>query len=138
MIAPNPGSRIFQGASKIGDPGYTGRMKPSFIFAVAAGFACLTSQGIAQDGAADPVAMSPEDWQAQVKASRPRAEAMRREHRSFAVQPTMEEIAERNSRTILEDDSLLPGDVISTNRGLFQFRGSPDGNRRPEDFVRIR
>jgi len=50
----------------------------------------------------------------------------------------MDEIANRNSQRILEDDSLMPGDIISTNRGMFQYRGTPDGTKRPEDFVRIR
>ena len=86
-----------------------------------------------------PAEISREDWQARITASRARAEAMRREHRVFVIQhPTMEEIADRNSKRILEDDSLMPGDIISTNRGMFQFRGTPDGTKRPEDFVRIR
>jgi hypothetical protein len=64
---------------------------------------------------------------------------MRREHRRFVVQqPTVEEIAERNSKRVLEDDSLLPGDIISTDQGLYQFQGSPEGDRKPGDFVRIR
>jgi hypothetical protein len=119
-------------------------MKPGLIFglifAMAMNLAMLSSQGFGQEGATDYLPeMSREDWQARVNASRARAELMRHEQRSFAIeQPTIEEIAERNSRRILEDDSLLPGDIVSTDRGLFQFRGSPDRNRRPDDFVRIR
>jgi hypothetical protein len=115
-------------------------MRKGFIF-IAMNLAVLNSMGcFAQDRAADnPVAMSRDEWRAQVQASRARAEAMRHEHRRFvAQQPTMEEIAERNSRRVLEDESLLPGDIISTNRGLYQFQGSPDGDRKPGDFVRIR
>src|SRR5262252_14723 len=85
-----------------------------------------------QRHADNSVEMSREDWQARVTASRARAETMRRERRSLAPQqPTVEEIAQQNSRQVLEDDSLLPGDTISTNRGLFQFQGSPDGSRKP-------
>jgi hypothetical protein len=115
-------------------------MKPSLIF-LATNFAVLNFCGSsAQERVPEnPAAVTREDWQAQVKTSRARAEAMRREHRSVVVrQPTVGEIAELNSRRIREDDSLLPGDIISTDQGLFQFRGSPDGNRRVDDFVRIR
>jgi hypothetical protein len=115
-------------------------MSKSFIF-IAMNLAILNSVGcFAQNRAADnPAEMSREDWQAQITASRARAEAMRREHRRFVVrQPTKEEIAERNSKRVLEDDSLLPGDIISTNQGLYQFQGSPEGDRKPGDFVRIR
>jgi hypothetical protein len=83
--------------------------------------------------------MSREEWQAYVKASRQRAETMRREGRRFVpLLPTVDEIAEQASRRILEDDSLQPGDIISTNRGLFRFQGAPDRERKPDDFVRIR
>jgi hypothetical protein len=104
------------------------------------GLVISSSKGFAQDRVPDyPAEIGREDWQAQVKALQARAEAMRREHRSVGVQqPTVEEIAQGNSRRILEDDSLLPGDIISTDKGLFQFRGSPDGNKKPDDFVRIR
>jgi len=92
-----------------------------------------------QRAADNPVEVSREDWQAQVTASRARADTMRRERRSLAPQqPTVDEIAQQNSTQVLEDDSLLPGDIISTNQGLFQFQGSPDGSRKPGDFVRIR
>jgi hypothetical protein len=119
-------------------------MKPGLmlglILAVAVNFAMPSSQGFGQEGATGYLPeMSREDWQARVNASRAQAELMRHERRRFAIeQPTAEEIAERNSRRILEDDSLLPGDIVSTDRGLFQFRGSSDRNRRSDDFVRIR
>lgn len=83
--------------------------------------------------------MSREEWQTHVKAARERANMMRREGKSFIAQPpTPDELAEEASRRIFEDDSLRPGDVISTNRGLFRFQGSSDGERKPDDFVRIR
>lgn len=78
-----------------------------------------------------------EDWQARVKASRERIELMRRERRSF-LPPTTDEIAEAASTSVLEDDTLLPGDIVSTTRGLFRFRGSPNRDRRLEDFERVR
>lgn len=83
--------------------------------------------------------ISREQWQAQIRASRERSEIARRERRFFVPPPpTAEELAEEASRRALEDDSLRPGDVVSTNRGLFRFQGTPDGERKPDDFVRIR
>jgi hypothetical protein len=87
----------------------------------------------------DPSQMSREEWQAQVEASRHRVEMMRRHHEQFIPrQPTLEEASEAASRRVLEDASLLPGDIVSTNRGLFRFRGNPNRGRIQEDFVRIR
>ena len=87
----------------------------------------------------DPLQMSREQWRAHVKNSRDRAELGRRERRTLVQLPlTPEELAEEASKRILEDASLRPGDVVSTNRGLFRFQGNPDRERRPDDFVRIR
>jgi hypothetical protein len=86
-----------------------------------------------------PYEMSREAWQAHIRASRERAEMMRREGKRFVpLPPTVDEIAEAASRRILGDDSLQPGDIVSTNRGLFRFQGAPDRERKPDDFVRIR
>jgi hypothetical protein len=91
------------------------------------------------DALDDTVQISREEWQGQVKASRERLDTMRREHKRFApLAPTAEELTEAASRRILKDESLMPGDVVSTNQGLFRFIGPRDGERRPEDFVRIR
>ena len=80
-----------------------------------------------------------EEWRARVRASRERAHLMRREGRGFMPQaPTPQEIAEEASRRVLEDDSLRPGDIVSTSRGLFEFRGAPGGERTNGYFVRIR
>jgi hypothetical protein len=83
--------------------------------------------------------MTREQWRAHVKGSRERVEIMRRERRILIpILPTTEELAEAASKRVLEDDALRPGDVVSTNRGLFRFQGQPDRERRPDDFVRIR
>ena len=92
------------------------------------GFAALGSaDDIAQERAADvPPEMSGEAWRAPVKASPERLDTMRREHQTFAPHtPTPDELAEQASRSIREDDSLMPGDVASTDQGLFRFQGPP-------------
>jgi len=87
----------------------------------------------------DPSQMSREQWRTRIRDSRERAEIVRRERRYLIPPPpTSEELAEEASRRILENDSLRPGDVVSTNRGLFRFQGPSDRERRPDDFVRIR
>jgi hypothetical protein len=115
-------------------------MKPFRISIVICGLAALFSMRcIAQEREQDPSRMSREQWQAQIKAARERSEAMRRERRFLVLPPpTSEELAEEASRKVLEDDSLRPGDFVSTNRGLFQFHGPHDREPRPDDFVRIR
>lgn len=86
----------------------------------------------------DTSRMSREEWQAHVKASRERLDQMRREGKGLvAPPPGQDEIAEAASREVL-NDTLVPGDIVSTTRGLFRFRGSPDRERRPEDFERLR
>jgi hypothetical protein len=88
---------------------------------------------------ADPMQMSREEWKNQVASSRQKAEEARHWRRSFVPQPpTAEEVAEEASRRAFKDDSLRPGDIISTNRGFFRFQGFPDRERKPDDFVRIR
>jgi hypothetical protein len=70
-----------------------------------------------------------------------RIDRMRREFKGMvgmvAPLPTPDEIAESASRQVL-DDTLLPVDIVSTQRGLFRFRGSPDRERKPEDFEQLR
>lgn len=94
----------------------------------------------AQDRFADDQPeVSREEWRIQIKAAREQIETMRRERQSLGPRtPSPEEIAEEASRRVLEDESLMPGDVVSTSQGLFQFHGSRNRARRPEDFVKIR
>src|SRR5258708_751848 len=67
--------------------------------------------------------MTRQEWRDHIKASRQRAEIMRRERRGFVPQPPiLEEVAEQATKRALEDDSLRPGDIVSTNRGLFRYR----------------
>jgi len=115
-------------------------MRRSFLFIATVSLTAGLSIGCsAQERAtADTTQMSREEWQAHVKASRERLGMMRRDRKSLvAPPPTQDEIAEAASKRVLEDD-LLPGDIVSTKAGLFRFRGSPDRERKPEDFERIR
>jgi len=115
-------------------------MRRSFLFIATVSLTASLSIGCyAQEGAtADATQMSREEWHAHVNASRERLAVMRRERKSLvAPPPTQDEIAEAASKRVLEDD-LRPGDIVSTKAGLFRFRGSPDRERKPEDFERLR
>jgi hypothetical protein len=113
-------------------------MKQAFL-AIALAICPWTCVAQERGAAEQQVEMSRAEWQARVEASRQRLELMRREGRSFIpAAPTSDEIAEEASKQVLEDDSLRRGDIVSTNRGLFRFNGSPDKERSPDDFVRIR
>ena len=115
-------------------------MKQSLFFIATVSLTAGFSIGCcAQERAtADTTQMSREEWQAHVKASRERLDLMRRDRKSIvAPPPSQDEIAEAASRQVL-NDTLVPGDIVSTTRGLFRFRGSPDRERKPEDFERLR
>ena len=115
-------------------------MSRSFLFIATVSLTASLSIGCyAQESATvGTTQMSSEEWQAHVKASRERLDLMRREGKSFvAPPPSQDEIAEAASRRVL-NDSLVPGDIVSTTRGLFRFKGSPDRERKPEDFERLR
>jgi hypothetical protein len=119
---------------------YIEGMKRSFLFIATVSLTAGLSIGCcAQERAtADTTQMSREEWQAHVKASRERLDLMRRDRKSIvAPPPSQDEIAEAASRQVL-NDTLVPGDIVSTTRGLFRFRGSPDRERKPEHFERLR
>jgi hypothetical protein len=82
--------------------------------------------------------LSREHWLADVEAARQRIERMRREGKSFVpAGASADEEVEDMSRRALEDESLRAGDVISTSRGLFRYKGSSGNRRRPDDFVPV-
>jgi hypothetical protein len=117
-------------------------MKPGLTFIAIINLAVVAFSmgcGAQERQAVEPSEMNREEWQARVRASREHADLMRREGRaSVRLPPTVDEMAEEASRRALRDDSLLPGDIVSTNRGLYRFRGAPDKERKADDFVRIR
>jgi len=80
--------------------------------------------------------LSRDEWRSKVEAARRRAEQQRREGVSLvAPQASETEIEDEMSRRAIEDESLQPGDIVSTNRGFFKFKGGPPENRGLDDFV---
>jgi hypothetical protein len=115
------------------------------LFAVAA----LWNVSFAQDAidiAADiaaaeppPFDMSREQWRERVAEAKRRSRQVVIEQRGRAVflPPTRDEEERQASDRILADDSLQTGDIVSTDKGLFVFRGRPDRERRDGDFVAL-
>jgi hypothetical protein len=88
---------------------------------------------------AAPLDMSRDQWRERVAEARRRARQSALEHRG---RPTFDphsiaEEARMVSERVLNDDSLQRGDIVSTNKGLFIFKGQSDQDRRESDFVAL-
>ncbi|QPF90296.1 hypothetical protein [Bradyrhizobium commune] len=101
-----------------------------------------TEPPAAEDQASD-LAHSPdslvsrEDWKRRIDDARKRAVQARRDWqlnaplRTFEPEPP-EKIA---TRRVLSDDTLQPGDIVSTDKGLFLFRGRSGADGQTADLV---
>src|SRR4051812_6847868 len=108
------------------------------LFVVLAYGFLLPQPSVAQDQSEPDQAISREQWRANVEEARRRIDQMRREGRSFA--PPTESAADASKemfQRVLEDDSLRPGDIVSTDRGLLIFKGRSSGEPGPNDFAPI-
>jgi hypothetical protein len=111
---------------------------------------CLAQSAPEDPGVESPVAESPifeqvpsepsrEEWRERVEAARQKAREIaleRRNHPELYVVP--EEDPERIATDrVLSDQSLQPGDIVSTKKGLFVFRGHPDQPRKTSFSYRL-
>jgi hypothetical protein len=110
---------------------------PFSICAVLVINALTIGVSLSQDAIDEPQPeLTREEWKARIEAARRRAEDSRRDHVIAAPAPPTETAKEEElSRRAIEDDSLQPGDIVSTNRGFFRFKGRPLEPRQPDDFV---
>jgi hypothetical protein len=94
---------------------------------------CLASDASAQqsDNLDDPTSMTREQWRSRIEAAKARIQEMRREGKSM-IPPPDEDLLRR----ILEDGTLVYGDIVVTERGMFKFIGKPEAPHDPEDFRR--
>jgi hypothetical protein len=84
-------------------------------------------------------AMSREQWLDRVAAAKRRAQQSaleQRERSKLSAAPLIDRDHAASER-VLNDDSLQSGDIVSTDKGLFLFRGRPDGERRESDFIAL-
>lgn len=96
-------------------------------------FCCLASDASAQqsDNLDDPTSMTREQWRSRIEAAKARIQEMRREGKSM-IPPPDEDLLRR----ILEDGTLVYGDIVVTEGGMFKFIGKPEAPHNPEDFRR--
>ncbi|QPF88078.1 hypothetical protein IC762_12705 [Bradyrhizobium genosp. L] len=82
---------------------------------------------------------SRDQWRQRIDAARQRAKEVARERRENpqAYLPVPEDPDLAANRRILNDDSLHPGDIVTTSQGMFIYQGRPDQPRSPEDFVPV-
>ncbi len=98
------------------------------------------AQSAPESGAAAaevPGKMSRQEWLERVQRARQQAKETALEHRLHPERytPSPDDKARIASERALNDDILQPGDIVSTGRGLFVFRGSADRPPKSEDFV---
>jgi hypothetical protein len=79
-----------------------------------------------------PDSMTREQWKARVDAAKARVQEMRREGKSFIPPPE-----ENSLLRILEDSTLVFGDIVTTERGMFQFIGRTVAPHNSEDFRQV-
>lgn len=79
--------------------------------------------------------ISRKDWKRRIEDARIRAEQARREWQQHPPAPEPpEKIA---TQRVLTDDTLRPGDMVSTDKGLFLYRGKSGTDGQATDFVAI-
>ncbi|WP_245476699.1 hypothetical protein [Bradyrhizobium sp. Leo170] len=76
-------------------------------------------------------------WRQRIEDAKRRAREVARERREHPelYMPIPEDPDLIATERVLNDESLQTGDIVSTNKGLFVFRGRIDQPRRQEDFV---
>jgi hypothetical protein len=80
-----------------------------------------------------------DEWRERVAEAKRRARKFALEHRRRSTfnTPSMADEERIASGRVLNDDSLQWGDIVSTNKGLFVFRGQSDRERRDSDFIAL-
>jgi hypothetical protein len=81
-----------------------------------------------------------EQWLARVAEAKRRAREFALEQRMRSPAPAADLSAEEArlaSERVIGDSSLQRGDIVSTSKGLFVFRGQPDQEHRESDFIAL-
>lgn len=113
------------------------RSTTALLVVLAFGFLPLQPSA-AQDESEPDQILSREQWRANVEEARRRIDQMRREGRSFSPPAQSAADARREmSQRVLEDDSLRPGDIVSTDQGLLIFKGRSSSEPGLNDFAPI-
>ena len=81
--------------------------------------------------------VSRDEWRQRIEDARRRAREAaraRREHPEL-YKPVPEDPDLVATERLLRDDSLQPGDIVATKKGMFVYQGRSDQPRRDQDFV---
>jgi len=80
-----------------------------------------------------------DQWRERVAEAKRRSQQFALEHRQRPAYDPLSIADEEpiSSGRVLNDDSLQWGDIVSTNKGLFVFRGQSDRERRDSDFIAL-
>jgi hypothetical protein len=110
-----------------------------FMFVQPLEGACLAQDATSSPAAEDasPPNMSREQWRERVVEAKRRARQLALENRGRIMfnAPSAAEEERIASERVLNEYSLQSGDIVSTNKGLYVFRGRPDRERRDSDFI---
>lgn len=118
----------------------------NFLAAVLMTLSCFVPHCAAQDITGTPTVeadvqpeISREQWRQRVQEAKRRAAEAAVERRThpgrYALPPEDPEVVATES--VLNDDSLHRGDIVSTKKGLFVFRGRGDREHREDDFLAL-
>lgn len=132
-------------------PNCSSRMRkalPAAALAFALGLSFSPAASFAQDEAGatagdsllfEPPEPSREEWRQRIEEARRRASDVARERREHPelTMPIPEDPEIVASERVLNDDSLQRGDIVTTKKGMFVYRGRPDQPRSEQDFVPI-
>jgi hypothetical protein len=104
-------------------------------------FLALPTRAHAEDDplSAEPdVGLTREQWREHIRETKRRvheeAAQRRLERPRGRVEPSQEDEARRVSESVLNDDSLVLGDVVMTDKGMFVFRGRSNEADSARDF----
>ena len=83
--------------------------------------------------------VSRDEWRQRIEDARRRAKEVARERREHPelYKPIPEDPDLVATERLLHDDSLQPGDIVKTKKGMFVYQGRPDQPRRDQDFVPV-
>ncbi|MDA9498228.1 hypothetical protein XI05_12365 [Bradyrhizobium sp. CCBAU 11357] len=83
--------------------------------------------------------VSRDEWRQRIEDARRRAKEVARERREHPelYKPIPEDPDLVATERLLRDDSLKPGDIVATKKGMFVYQGRSDQPRRDQDFVPV-
>lgn len=83
--------------------------------------------------------VSRDEWRQRIEDARRRSKEVARERREYPelYKPIPEDPDLVATERLLRDDSLQPGDIVATKKGMFVYQGRSDQPRRDQDFVPV-